>query len=62
VHGNVVGTTCDVPQTVAAAASYSCSFDAKVGTSPPTHVVTGTVSDDDGGSIMPSDSATVSFQ
>jgi uncharacterized repeat protein (TIGR01451 family) len=66
VQGDVQSTTCSVPQTLEPSGqsgdSYSCSFDAKVSTSPHVDTVTGTVSDDEGGQVTPSDSATVSFQ
>ena len=58
----ILNSTCTVPQTIAVGSSYSCSFDAKISTSPHTDTVTGTVSDDDGGSVTPSDSATVTFE
>jgi hypothetical protein len=62
VQGNVQSTTCAVPQNIAMGDSYTCSFDAKISTSPHTDTVTGTVSDNDGGQVTPSDSATVSFE
>jgi hypothetical protein len=62
VQGNVLSTTCAVPQTIAVGGNYTCSFDGKISTSPHTDTVTGTVSDDEGGSVTPSDSATVSFE
>ena len=63
VHGDLDGQgTCSVPQTVATGATYSCSFTATVsgvaGDSE-TDTVTATLSDDDGNTITPSDSATV---
>lgn len=57
----ILSTTCTVPQTIAVGGSYSCSFDAKVSTSPHTNTVTGTVSDNENTVITPSDSATVTF-
>lgn len=62
VQGDVTQTTCSVPQSIAVGASYTCSFKAIVTTSPHTNTLTGTVSDDDGGAITPSDDATVSFE
>jgi hypothetical protein len=61
VQGNVLSTTCGVPQTIAVGDSYSCAFEGEVNSSPHTDTVTGTVEDDDGGSVTPSDSATVTF-
>jgi uncharacterized repeat protein (TIGR01451 family) len=61
VQGDISSTTCSVPQTIAIGGSYTCSFDGKISTSPHTDTVTGTVSDDDGGSVRPSDSAEVTF-
>lgn len=65
----ILSSTCWVPQTLEAndgmsggPDEYNCSFDAKVSTSPHVNTVTGTVSDDDGGSVTPSDSATVTFE
>lgn len=66
VQGNVVSTTCAVPQLLARSGqvgdSYTCSFDGLVETSPHVDTVTGTVSDDDGGVVQPSDSAQVTFE
>jgi hypothetical protein len=60
---DILSTTCQVPQTIEVGSSYTCSFDAKVGTSPHTDTVTGTVSDDDGSQpLEASDSATVTFE
>jgi hypothetical protein len=61
VQGNVLSTNCAVPQTIAVGDSYSCTFDGKVSSSPHTDTVTGTVEDDDGGVVTPSDDATVTF-
>ncbi len=60
----ILSSDCAVPQSIAVGATYECSFDAKVGTSPHTNTVTGTVSDDDGNSVnpAPSDDATVTFE
>ena len=58
----ILSTTCAVPQTIASGATYNCSFDAKISTSPHTNTLTGTVEDDDGGSVTPSDSASVTFE
>jgi hypothetical protein len=62
VQGNVLSTTCSVPQTIAVGGSYSCTFDGKVNSSPHTDTVTGTLSDNEGGQVTPSDSANVTFQ
>jgi hypothetical protein len=67
VQGAIQGTDCSVPQTLLpkgeSGDTYSCTFDAKVRTSPHTDTVTGTVSDDDSDvPIKPSDSATVTFE
>lgn len=67
VQGDIQSTTCAVPQTLEPSGelgdTYTCSFDAKVTTSPHTDTVTGTVSDDDGSTpITPSDDATVTFE
>jgi uncharacterized repeat protein (TIGR01451 family) len=61
VQGNVLSTTCAVPQTIAVGGSYTCTFDGKVASSPHTDTVTGTLEDDEGGAVMPSDDATVTF-
>lgn len=65
----ILSTTCFTPQELApndgfpgGSDEYSCSFDAKVIDSPHTNVLTGTVSDDEGGSVTPSDDATVTFE
>ena len=66
LHGDIQSTTCSVPQTLApkgeSGSSYICSFDAVISTSPHTDTVTGTVSDDEGNTIQPSDSAGVILQ
>jgi hypothetical protein len=63
VTDDILGTTCNVPQTIEMGSSYTCSFDARVSTSPHTDTVTGTVSDDDGSSVLTaSDSATVTLE
>jgi hypothetical protein len=63
VTDDILGTTCNVPQTIEVGSSYTCSFDARVSTSPHTDTVTGTVSDDDGSSVLTaSDSATVTLE
>ena len=62
VQGDVLSTTCSVPQTISVGGSYSCSFEGKVSTSPHVDMVTGTVSDNEGGQVTPSDSATVTFE
>ncbi|NOU50207.1 hypothetical protein HG263_06580 [Pseudoalteromonas sp. JBTF-M23] len=66
VAGNIQSTTCSVPQVIQPATqagdSYSCEFTAIVTSSPHVNNVTATVVDDDGSqAIMPSDTATVSF-
>ncbi|MDH3768129.1 MAG: hypothetical protein OES99_06730, partial [Gammaproteobacteria bacterium] len=61
-HDGVVSTTCSVPQTIAAnGGTYSCSFVATVAAPGVTDTVTGTVSDNEGGEVTPSDSASVSL-
>ncbi|WP_455198996.1 hypothetical protein, partial [Kaarinaea lacus] len=59
----IESTTCILPQEIAIGGDYTCTFDAKVGTSPHTNTVTGTVSDDEGNRATPapSDSATVTL-
>ena len=54
VQGNVVATTCSVPQQIATSSHYQCTFDAKVCSSPHVDTVTGTLSDNDGNTITPS--------
>ena len=65
IHGDLNGQgTCSVPQTIATSGSYACSFTAAVNGNAgdsETDTVTATVSDDDGNTIMPSDSATVTI-
>ena len=61
-HDGIVSTTCAVPQTIPVGGRYTCAFNAKVSTSPHVNTVTGTISDDDGGTITRSGSATVQFQ
>ena len=66
VQGAIQSTDCAVPQILAVSGqggdTYTCSFDATVGTSPHVDTVTGTVSDDEGNTVQPSDSAQVSFE
>jgi uncharacterized repeat protein (TIGR01451 family) len=58
-HDGILSTNCAVPQTIAVGGSYACSFVATV-TSPHTDTVTGTVADDDGGTIsVPSNTVSV---
>lgn len=64
----ILNSTCTVPRTLqpndgvpGGLDEYSCSFDAKVSTSPHTNTVTGTVKDNENTEITPSDSATVTF-
>ncbi|MEJ2765387.1 hypothetical protein VV869_15645 [Photobacterium sp. MCCC 1A19761] len=57
----VIETTCAVPQTIEIGGFYTCTFVGQVVTSPHVNKVTGTVSDNDGNSVAPSDTATVSF-
>jgi hypothetical protein len=52
---------CEVPQSIAAGGTYTCSFEGCTTTSPTVDTVTGTVSDNDGGSVKPFDSAEVTF-
>ena len=65
VYGNLAGKgTCAVPQTLAPAASYSCSFTGAVsGSGGSTHVdvVTASGTDDDGTPVSGSDDASVSI-
>jgi hypothetical protein len=58
---NVTGTGCVLPATIQPGNlnAYSCTFDANVCTFPHTDTVTGTLSDNDGNTINPSGSATV---
>jgi hypothetical protein len=65
----ILSSTCFVPQTLepndglpGGLDEYTCTFDAKVSTSPHTNILTGTVSDNEGGEVTPSDSATVTFE
>ncbi|MEJ2741182.1 MAG: hypothetical protein P8176_01490 [Gammaproteobacteria bacterium] len=67
VQGQVVSTTCAIPQTLLilgqAGDSYTCTFSAIVSSSPHTNTITATVDDNDGSaSITPSDSATVTLE
>ncbi|UCC14662.1 MAG: hypothetical protein JSW21_01505 [Gammaproteobacteria bacterium] len=60
------GTTCSLPQTIAAKGSYSCSFTVYVATDLPTmtaetNVATASGVDDDGAPVSDSDDATVTF-
>ena len=63
VYGSLDGKgTCDVPQTIAAGASYSCSFSGPVAGnagSSHTDVVTASGTDDDGNPVSDEDDATV---
>ena len=63
VYGNLDGKgTCDVPQTIAAGGSYSCSFSGAVAGnagSSHTDVVTASGTDDDGNPVSGHDDATV---
>lgn len=66
VQGNVLATTCAVPQNLAISGmpgdTYTCEFDGKVSTSPHTDEVTGDVDDNDGSATLQvSDTATVTF-
>ena len=65
IYGNLDGKgTCDVPQTLAPGASYSCSFTGAVsGSGGSTHVdvVTASGTDDDGTPVTGSDDASVSI-
>ena len=65
VYGNLDGKgTCDVPQTIAAGASYSCSFSGAVSGnagSSHTDVVTASGTDDDGNPVTDDDDATVTI-
>ena len=58
-HDGILSTNCSVPQTIPVGGSYTCSFTATV-TSPHTDTVTGTVADDDGGTLsVPSNTVSV---
>jgi uncharacterized repeat protein (TIGR01451 family) len=65
IYGNLDGKgTCDVPQTIAAGDSYSCSFTGAVSGnagSSHTDVVTASGKDDDGKDVSDSDDATVTI-
>ena len=60
VQGNVLSTDCAL-QTIEVGGDYTCTFVGRVNSSPHTNTVTGTVSDDEGTEVTPSDSATVTF-
>lgn len=62
VGGKVLATDCNNGEIIPALATYSCSFDGLVTTSPHTNEAIGTLSDDDGGNIQRSDTATVTFE
>ena len=51
VHGDVVATTCAVPQTIAVGGNYPCTFDAQFCASSHTDKVTGTLNDNDGNTV-----------
>ena len=63
IYGNLDGKgTCDVPQTLAPGATYSCSFSGAVSGNPGsshTDVVTASGKDDDGNDVSDNDDATV---
>ena len=65
VYGNLDGKgSCDVPQTIAAGGSYSCSFTGAVSGnagSAHTDVVTASGTDDDGNQVSDHDDATVTI-
>src|SRR5918995_945411 len=65
VYGNLDGMgTCDVPQTIAAGQSYTCSFGGAVSGnagSSPTDVVTASGTDDDGNPVSDDDDAVVTI-
>jgi hypothetical protein len=60
----IESTTCELPQEIAIGSDYTCTFDARVATSPHTNTVTATVSDDEDSVVTPapSDSATVTLE
>lgn len=58
---NIISTTCSTQQTIAIGGNYECSFVGRVTTSPHVNKVTGTVLDDEGGSVTPSDDEEVRF-
>jgi hypothetical protein len=61
VQGNVVSTTCGVPQLITPAGNYSCQFVGRINSCDlsRTNTVTGGTVDEDGVPFTPSDSATV---
>lgn len=66
VHDLVTSTDCTTPVILGIAGglddAYNCSFSAIANTSPTVDTVTGVVSDNEGGSVSPSDSASVTFE
>jgi hypothetical protein len=62
LYSNLNGAgTCAVPQSIAAGGTYTCLFQGCTTTSPTVDTVTGTVADNDGGSVTPFDRAEVTF-
>jgi hypothetical protein len=60
VHDDVRSTNCSVPQTIAAGGNYECDFTARFCGGSHTNTVTGTLTDNEGGSVsQPSNSLTV---
>jgi hypothetical protein len=53
IHDNVLATTCAVPQTIAASGNYECDFRAHFCGGSHTNTVTGTLNDNEGGTINP---------
>jgi len=53
VHDNVLSTTCSVPQTIAAGGYYECDFRAHFCGGSHTDTVTGTLNDNESGTINP---------
>jgi len=68
VQGNIISTNCASGGTIAAGGNYSCTFDVRIdtGTGPcnidHTNKVTGSVTDDDGVTTTPSDTATIKVE
>ncbi len=61
IQGDVLATDCAVGGSIPVGGTYMCTFDGKVTTTPHINTVTGTVSDDEGNSVSPSDDAKVEF-
>jgi hypothetical protein len=57
VHDSVLSTTCTVPQTFAKGATHVCGFTAHFCGATHTDTVTGTLNDNDGGSLVKASNA-----